>query len=108
VIVVSAVGVILTPIYLLSMLRQVFYGNQSSELHLDSFTPDIKPRELFIAGAFLVPIIGIGIYPKLLTQTYDVKTVDIAVHARQVLPVIADQSSTNLFSQILTAPRLAM
>jgi NAD(P)H-quinone oxidoreductase subunit 4 len=107
VIVLSAVGVILTPIYLLSMLRQVFYGQQSEELHLDAFTPDIKPRELLIAGALLVPIIGIGVYPKLLTETYDVKTVEVAVHARQVLPVIASQKSTNLFSQVLKVPSLA-
>jgi NAD(P)H-quinone oxidoreductase subunit 4 len=107
VIVLSAVGVILTPIYLLSMLRQVFYGQQSEELHLDAVTPDIKPRELLIAGALLVPIIGIGVYPKLLTESYDVKTVEVAVHARQVLPVIAGQKSTNLFSQVLKAPSLA-
>jgi NAD(P)H-quinone oxidoreductase subunit 4 len=44
----SAVGVILTPIYLLSMLRQVFYGDQSQELHLDAVISDVKPREIFI------------------------------------------------------------
>ncbi|MFM5961797.1 MAG: NAD(P)H-quinone oxidoreductase subunit 4, partial [Dolichospermum sp.] len=42
----SAVGVILTPIYLLSMLRQVFYGDKNEELHLDAVVLDIKPREL--------------------------------------------------------------
>ena len=103
----SAVGVILTPIYLLSMLRQVFYGEQSENLHLDPVVLDIKPRELFITACLLVPIIGIGFYPKMITQTYDVKTVEIAAHARQVLPVVARQQPTNLYSQIFTAPTLA-
>jgi NAD(P)H-quinone oxidoreductase subunit 4 len=103
----SAVGVILTPIYLLSMLRQVFYGNQHQNLHLDAVVLDIKPRELFITACLLIPIIGIGFYPKMITQTYDVKTVEIAAHARQVLPVVARQQPTNLYSQIFTAPTLA-
>ncbi|MBK1986070.1 NAD(P)H-quinone oxidoreductase subunit 4 [Sphaerospermopsis aphanizomenoides BCCUSP55] len=103
----SAVGVILTPIYLLSMLRQVFYGQQSEELHLDAVVADVRPRELFITACLLLPIIGIGFYPKLATQTYDVKTVEVAAHARQVLPVVARQQPANLYSQIFTAPTLA-
>jgi NAD(P)H-quinone oxidoreductase subunit 4 len=103
----AAVGVILTPIYLLSMLRQVFYGNQHKDLHLDAVVLDIKPRELFITACLLVPIIGIGFYPKMITQTYDVKTVEVAAHARQVLPVVARQQPTNLNSQIFTTPTLA-
>lgn len=103
----SAVGVILTPIYLLSMLRQVFYGQQSQELHLDVVVADVKPRELFITACLLIPIIGIGFYPKLATQTYDVKTVEVAAHARQVLPIIARQQPANLYSEIFTAPTLA-
>jgi NAD(P)H-quinone oxidoreductase subunit 4 len=103
----AAVGVILTPIYLLSMLRQVFYGNQHKDLHLDAVVLDIKPRELFITACLLVPIIGIGFYPKMITQTYDVKTVEVAAHARQVLPVVARQQPTNLYSQIFTTPTLA-
>ncbi|MDB9444782.1 NAD(P)H-quinone oxidoreductase subunit 4 [Anabaena sp. CS-542/02] len=107
VILLSAVGVILTPIYLLSMLRQVFYGQQSEELHLDAVIPDIKPRELFITACLIVPIIGIGLYPKLATQTYDVKTVEVAAHARKVLPVFARQQPVSLYSRLFTAPTLA-
>lgn len=103
----SAVGVILTPIYLLSMLREVFYGKQSEELHLDRFVQDIKPRELFITACLLIPIIGIGLYPKVITQLYDVKTVQIAEHAREALPVVAGQQPASLYSQIFTAPTLA-
>lgn len=85
----AAVGVILSPIYLLSMLRTVFYG-QAPEAGTESLR-DVKPREAFIALCLLVPIIGIGVYPKLATQTYDVKTVEVAAQVRQALPLVAEQ-----------------
>jgi NAD(P)H-quinone oxidoreductase subunit 4 len=107
VVLLSAVGVIMTPIYLLSMLRQVFYGKQNTELHLDAIVPDVKPRELFITACLMIPIIGIGLYPKLATQTYDVKTVEVAAHARQFLPVVARQQPSSLYSSVFTAPTLA-
>ncbi|MBW4502721.1 MAG: NAD(P)H-quinone oxidoreductase subunit 4 [Scytonema hyalinum WJT4-NPBG1] len=107
VVLLSAVGVILTPIYLLSMLREVFYGKQNEKLVLDAVVADVKPRELFITACLLLPIIGIGFYPKLATQTYDVKTMQIATHARQVLPVVAEQQPSSLYSRIFTAPTLA-
>jgi NAD(P)H-quinone oxidoreductase subunit 4 len=107
VVLLSAVGVILTPIYLLSMLGQVFYGKQSTQLHLDAFVPDVKPRELFITASLLLPIIGIGLYPKLVTQTYDVKTVEVAAHARQYQSVVAQQQPSSLYSRIFPAPTLA-
>ncbi|WP_414584828.1 NAD(P)H-quinone oxidoreductase subunit 4 [Scytonema sp. PCC 10023] len=107
VVLLSAVGVILTPIYLLSMLREVFYGKQNEELVLDAVVADVKPRELFITACLLLPIIGIGLYPKLATQTYDVKTMQVASHARQVLPIVAEQQPSSLYSRIFTAPTLA-
>nr|AOW68678.1 NADH-plastoquinone oxidoreductase subunit 4 [Intsia bijuga] len=59
---VTAIGMILTPIYSLSMLRQMFYGytlfNTSNSYFFDS-----GPRELFISISILIPVIGIGIYP---------------------------------------------
>nr|YP_009724559.1 NADH-plastoquinone oxidoreductase subunit 4 [Vachellia nilotica]QGT77195.1 NADH-plastoquinone oxidoreductase subunit 4 [Vachellia nilotica] len=59
---VMAIGMILTPIYSLSMLRQMFYGykffNKPNSLFFDS-----GPRELFISISILIPVIGIGIYP---------------------------------------------
>lgn len=101
----SAVGVILSPIYLLSMLRTLFYGEERAELTVESGFRDAKPREAFIALCLLIPIIGIGIYPKLATQTYDAKTVAVAEQARQVLPLVAEQPFH--FSQpTLIAPAL--
>lgn len=90
IILLAAVGVILSPIYLLSMLRTVFYGAENAELLSEGVLIDAKPREAFIALCLLIPIIGIGVYPKMATQTYDVKTVEVAQQARQVLPLIAE------------------
>nr|YP_009371110.1 NdhD [Vernicia fordii]ARQ82086.1 NdhD [Vernicia fordii] len=59
---VMAVGMILTPIYLLSMLRQMFYGYKLFNAP-NSYFFDSGPRELFVSIAILLPVIGIGIYP---------------------------------------------
>ena len=101
----AAVGLILTPIYLLSMLREVFYGDNSG-MAIATYS-DAKPREIFITACLLVPIIGIGLYPKLATQTYDVKTVAVATQVRSRLPVIAQQQPSSLYAQTFTAPTFA-
>jgi NAD(P)H-quinone oxidoreductase subunit 4 len=101
----AAVGVILSPIYLLSMLRTVFYGSENAELVSEFKLTDAKPREAFIAVCLLVPIIGIGVYPKLATQTYDAKTVEVSEQARQVLPLIAEQPF-HFSHPVLVAPTL--
>lgn len=102
---IAAVGVIITPIYLLSTLRQVFYGKQNSALHLDKYVSDAKPREVFIAACLLVPIVMIGMYPKLATQTYDVKTVAVTEQARDAFSLVA-QSNPRLYSAGWIAPQV--
>jgi NAD(P)H-quinone oxidoreductase subunit 4 len=93
----SAVGLLLTPIYLLSMLRRVFYGQQSESN--GEVLVDTQPRELAIALCLLIPIIGIGLYPKLATQTYDSTTVAVASHLRSALPTIAESESSSLYAR---------
>nr|MDJ0730908.1 NAD(P)H-quinone oxidoreductase subunit 4 [Crocosphaera sp.] len=110
----TAVGLILTPIYLLSMLRVVFYGQKNEGLRLPKFNLDAKPREVFITACLLLPIITIGLYPKLATTTYDVKTVEVASKARSALPTIAQQQETSrqnnineeLASTVFVAPEI--
>nr|YP_009687068.1 NADH-plastoquinone oxidoreductase subunit 4 [Klainedoxa gabonensis]QDW75815.1 NADH-plastoquinone oxidoreductase subunit 4 [Klainedoxa gabonensis] len=58
---VMAVGMVLTPIYLLSMLRQMFYGYKL--FNAPNFFFDSGPRELFVSISILLPVMGIGIYP---------------------------------------------
>jgi NAD(P)H-quinone oxidoreductase subunit 4 len=134
----SAVGVILTPIYLLSMLRQIFYtsnviptcdltpscdlttvdlqdqglGDQEAVcfgtncvLPTQAEFSDARPREIFIAASFLVPIIAIGLYPKLATQIYDVKTVAINAQSRQTYSQIS-QLNPHIYSQKLAIPQI--
>nr|ADD29820.1 NADH-plastoquinone oxidoreductase subunit 4 protein [Gonopterodendron arboreum] len=59
---VMAIGMILTPIYSLSMLRQMFYGYKLFSTS-NSYFFDSGPRELFISISILLPVISIGIYP---------------------------------------------
>nr|YP_010230279.1 NADH-plastoquinone oxidoreductase subunit 4 [Neolitsea sericea]QST20290.1 NADH-plastoquinone oxidoreductase subunit 4 [Neolitsea sericea]WAB65381.1 NADH-plastoquinone oxidoreductase subunit 4 [Neolitsea aurata var. chekiangensis] len=59
---VMAIGMILTPIYSLSMSRRMFYGYKLFNVPNSSFF-DSGPRELFVSVCILLPVIGIGIYP---------------------------------------------
>ncbi|ELS31716.1 MULTISPECIES: NAD(P)H-quinone oxidoreductase subunit 4 [Pseudanabaena] len=102
----AAVGVIITPIYLLSTLRQVFYGETNPTLSLEKYVSDAKPREVFIAACLIVPIVAIGMYPKLATQTYDVKTVAVTEQVREAFSLVA-QSNPNLYSSAAIAPQLS-
>ncbi|MDJ0535791.1 MAG: NAD(P)H-quinone oxidoreductase subunit 4 [Xenococcaceae cyanobacterium MO_207.B15] len=107
VVILSAVGLILTPIYLLSMLRELFYGKENSFLSTKNITwSDAKPREIFITACLLVPIIGIGFYPKLVTQTYDVKTTEVATHSYEALAQTLEKSELYASMNGSIAPQL--
>ncbi|MDF5727164.1 MAG: NAD(P)H-quinone oxidoreductase subunit 4 [Rhizonema sp. PD38] len=93
VILLMAVGVILTPIYLLSMLREIFYGKENEELVSHQKLIDAEPREIFIIACLLVPIIGIGLYPKMLTQVYDSTTLQLTARLRDSVPSLAQQKA---------------
>ncbi|MBW4576822.1 MAG: photosynthetic/respiratory NAD(P)H-quinone oxidoreductase subunit D1 [Aphanothece sp. CMT-3BRIN-NPC111] len=97
----AAVGVILTPIYLLSMLREICYGPENKELVKHEALIDAEPREVFIIACLLVPIIGIGLYPKMLTQIYDATTLQLTARLRDSVPTLAQQRPTS-------APPLAL
>ncbi|CAC5345452.1 NAD(P)H-quinone oxidoreductase chain 4-1 [Planktothrix rubescens CCAP 1459/22] len=91
VILLAAVGVILTPIYLLSMLREILYGPENKELVEHEKLVDAEPREVFIIACLLVPIIGIGLYPKILTQMYDSTTTQLTALIRHSVPTLAQK-----------------
>nr|QTT78456.1 NADH dehydrogenase subunit 4 [Andreaea rupestris var. fauriei] len=69
--IIQAIGIILTPIYLLSMLRQMFYGYKFSNFVNLSNKKDAGPREIFILVCLFFPIIGIGIYPNLVLSLWN-------------------------------------
>ncbi len=128
-VVLAAVGLILTPIYLLSMLRQMFYssgvaptcdvngvalevGDQeavcfgnSCVMPADAKFFDANWREVLIAFCFLVPIIGIGLYPKMATQLYDAKTVAVNAEVRQSYIQIA-QKNPQIYAKGFLTPKI--
>nr|BBF90979.1 NADH-plastoquinone oxidoreductase subunit 4 [Lepidothamnus intermedius] len=61
---IAAVGMILTPIYLLSMLRQMFFGYKVLN-GPNPYITDSGPREIFILICLFLPILVIGLYPDL-------------------------------------------
>jgi NAD(P)H-quinone oxidoreductase subunit 4 len=130
-VVLAAVGLILTPVYLLNLLRQVFYGTGTAPacdlsnsdlqnldeeeavcfgtncvLPADARYNDGSPREVFIAACFLMLIIGIGFYPKLATQLYDVKMVAVNAQVRQSYTEIA-QANPQIYAKGFLAPQIA-
>jgi NAD(P)H-quinone oxidoreductase subunit 4 len=104
VILLAAVGVILTPIYLLSMLREILYGPENKELVEHEVLVDAEPREVFIIASLLVPIIGIGLYPKILTQIYDSTTVQLTARLRNSVPTLANAAHRKI--AVLRAPEI--
>ncbi|MDY7015958.1 MAG: NAD(P)H-quinone oxidoreductase subunit 4, partial [Cyanobacteriota bacterium] len=126
----SAVGLILTPIYLLNLLRQVFFNSgtapncsladvgleskdneaavcfgNSCVLPSNARYEDANLREVFIAACFLLPIIGIGFYPKLAMQVYDAKTVAINSEVRQSYTEIA-QTHPQIYARGFSFPKV--
>ncbi|HEY9703653.1 MAG TPA: NAD(P)H-quinone oxidoreductase subunit 4 [Allocoleopsis sp.] len=128
----AAVGVIMTPIYLLSMLRQLFYNNgvapacvlpgndgimnmekepeavcfgTNCVIPTKAEFKDARPREVFIAACFLVLIIAIGVYPKFATGAYDATTVAVNNDIRESYIQIA-QSNPNIYSSKLLLPKI--
>jgi NAD(P)H-quinone oxidoreductase subunit 4 len=84
----AAVGVILTPIYLLSMLREILYGPENKELVSHEKLVDAEPREVFVIACLLVPVIGIGLYPKVVTEMYDSTTTQLTALMRKSMPTL--------------------
>ena len=101
-----AVGVILTPIYLLTMLREIFYGPENKELVEHEVLVDAEPREVFIIACLLIPIIGFGLYPKMLTQIYDTTTLSLTDNLRTRAFAPTEELQPLAFLPHLQAPEL--
>ena len=103
-----AVGVILTPIYLLSMLREILYGPENEELVQHTKLIDAEPREVFIIACLLIPIIGIGLYPKIVTQIYDSTTQKLTATLRNSVPSLVQEATASRPYDLIstTAPKV--
>jgi len=82
-ILIAAIGLVLTPIYLLSMCRRVFFGPRIPAL---ATVKEMNGRELTIGFSLLLPTLVIGFWPKVAINLYE--------------------SSTNALSQQLTLAKL--
>ncbi|MFM7641174.1 MAG: NAD(P)H-quinone oxidoreductase subunit 4 [Cyanobium sp.] len=70
-IVLAAIGLVLTPVYLLSLCRRVFFGPRIPAL---AMVGDMTPRELVIAMSLLVPTLVIGFWPRVAIDFYEAST----------------------------------
>ncbi|NJR66312.1 MAG: hypothetical protein HC772_14915, partial [Leptolyngbyaceae cyanobacterium CRU_2_3] len=59
VVLLAAVGLVLTPMYLLSMLRRIFFGELKLKLE-GGLNLDVSAREIFISLCLVIPVVGIG------------------------------------------------
>jgi len=71
----AAIGLVLTPVYLLSMCRRVFFGPRIPAL---AVLGDMRPRELVIGLVLLVPTLAIGFWPRLAIDFYGASTTALA------------------------------
>lgn len=107
VVILMGVGVILTPIYLLSMLREILYGPENKELTSHHALIDAEPREVFIIACLLVPIIGIGFYPKLVTQIYASSAEQLTATLRRSVPSLVQNVALSPIETVaLQAPEI--
>jgi NAD(P)H-quinone oxidoreductase subunit 4 len=70
-VVLAAIGLVLTPIYLLSLCRRVFFGPRIPAL---AVVGDMRPRELLIGLSLLVPTLVIGFWPRVAIDFYEAST----------------------------------
>jgi NAD(P)H-quinone oxidoreductase subunit 4 len=114
--VLAAIGVILTPIYLLSMLREIFFGKENAELAAHTHLVDAEPREIYVISCLLVPIIGIGLYPRLVTDSYRASIETLVQREEQAMALVGPPPASRLIRSLpaaavlpfrgLTAPSL--
>ena len=74
-VVLAAIGLVLTPMYLLSLCRRVFFGPRIPAL---AVVGDMKPRELVIGLCLLVPTLTIGFWPRIAIDFYEASTTALA------------------------------
>ncbi len=70
-IIIAAIGLVLTPIYLLSMCRRVFFGPRIPAL---AMVKEMNSRELSIGLSLLVPTLIIGFWPRIATDLFENST----------------------------------
>jgi NADH-quinone oxidoreductase subunit M len=82
--VLAAISIILAAIYILNMIRKVFYGNSNA---VTAAAQDIKWNQKLVLGVLVILIIWLGVYPdSLLNLTHDLT--DTILKKSDVLPLL--------------------
>nr|AUG32313.1 NADH dehydrogenase I chain 4 (or M) [Paulinella longichromatophora] len=110
---IAALGVIITPAYLLSVTRNVFFGeyvvnkNNDLEYYKNTYI-DADPREIYITSCLIIPVIIIGLYPRVVTDSYKASIEALIRLDTTAANKIASDSFTRLVRQVplLQAPSL--
>jgi NAD(P)H-quinone oxidoreductase subunit 4 len=89
------------------MLREILYGPENKELVEHEKLVDAEPREVFVIACLLIPIIGIGLYPKAVTQIYASTTETLTARIRLSVPSLNQTAkAVNFDVAVLRAPEI--
>ena len=89
-------------------IGRIFFGKENPKLIEERKLIDAEPREVYIIACLLLPIIGIGLYPRLVTESY-IASINNLVD--RDLTAVKSAVKTNIFSgtktnEILKAPTI--
>ena len=93
------------------MLREIFFGKENDQLVSHTNLVDAEPREVYIISCLLVPIIGIGLYPRLMTDSYTASIQELVKRDELALQSIKKPSAlmirnTTITPALVSSPRL--
>ncbi len=80
----------------------MIYVPENKELVGHQELVDAEPREVFIIACLLVPIIGIGLYPKIVTQMYDATITQLTLRTRNSVPTLREAMALNPDEQLFS------
>ena len=89
-------------------IGRIFFGKENPKLIEERKLIDAEPREVYIIACLLLPIIGIGLYPRIVTESY---IASINNWVDRDLTAVTSAVKTNIFSgtktnEILKAPTI--
>ena len=96
-------GIILGAWYLMTMLRQVFFGALKEPHHDGGDVPDITPREIATLAPIMVLCLLLGVYPQPILDSMkpDIDVVANILKDRKSKLAEAPKSETNPFAHVL-------
>ena len=88
------------------MLREIFFGQENKELVSHSKLIDAEPREIYVISCLLVPIVGIGLYPRIMTDSYRASIETLVQRETTALARVGTLPGQGLLRPLQTVPGL--